>query len=114
MNRTEDQHHTGQQAAQLAAQMTDWLSRTGPSPVYPSAPQITPPAAMSCWASPELVTWCQAARDLLAEVAEQAPKSYSPEAAPRQIGDRDESTLAASMAAEGVSADTSNHYPVMP
>jgi hypothetical protein len=107
MNHTEAQYHTGEQAAKLAEQMTEWLGRPGPNPVTPGAPHIIPPAAMMGWASPELVRWCQAARDLLLTVAEQAPRSYSPgEAAPFSRADHDAAALA-----EGVTPDTSDHYP---
>lgn len=62
MNHNEAAHHTGVKARDLAAQMTGWL---------------TAPAGMGQFPS-ELVEWCRAARDVLAEVAAQAPTSYSP------------------------------------
>lgn len=74
MTTTEAAYHTGAKAAQLAAQMTGWLMQpiTATTPLEP----------IHCWPDPaaaaELIEWCRAARDTLADVAAQAPKSYSP------------------------------------
>jgi hypothetical protein len=92
MTHTEDAYRTGRKAAELCQQVTPWLN----APVW--AP--TPLEPVHNWPDPstasELIEWIRAARDTLAEVAQQAPKSYSP----GPVGQHNEADLAQSRAAE--------------